>query len=47
MIVGPKGVKQGEIELKNRATGERLTLSPEAAMNRLRDSVAEIAKEAA
>ena len=30
LIVGPKGVKSGEVELKNRATGERETLTIEA-----------------
>ena len=35
LIVGPKGLKQGEVELKDRNTGERETLSPEAAVNRL------------
>jgi len=35
IIVGPKGVDQGEFELKNRATGERETLSPDAILNRM------------
>jgi prolyl-tRNA synthetase len=35
VIVGPKGVERGEIEIKRRATGERETLSAEAAMNRI------------
>ncbi len=35
LIIGPKGLAQGEVELKRRATGERLVLSPEAAINRL------------
>lgn len=34
IIVGPKGVAQGEFELKNRATGERESLTPEAVLNR-------------
>ncbi len=35
LIVGPKGLKQGEVEIKHRASGERETLSPEEALNRL------------
>ncbi|WP_310620446.1 proline--tRNA ligase [Flexibacterium corallicola] len=35
VIVGPRGLKSGEVELKNRATGERVTLSPEAAVSKL------------
>ena len=35
LIVGPRGVKSGEIEVKDRRTGERETLPPEAAVNRL------------
>ena len=35
LIVGPRGLKQGEVEIKRRATGERETLTPEAALNRI------------
>jgi prolyl-tRNA synthetase len=35
LIVGPKGLKSGEIEVKERKTGERMTMSPEAAVKRL------------
>jgi prolyl-tRNA synthetase len=35
MIVGPRGVKAGTVELKNRATGEREELSVEAALARM------------
>ena len=35
VIVGPKGAARGEVEMKRRATGERETLSLEAALNRL------------
>ncbi len=35
VIVGPRGLKQGEIELKNRRNGKREILSPEAALNKL------------
>ena len=35
LVVGPRGLKSGVVELKNRATGERVELSPEAALNRL------------
>ncbi len=36
-IVGPKGLAEGRIELKNRRSGERLSLSPEEAFNKLRE----------
>jgi len=35
VVVGPRGVKQGVVELKRRATGEREELSPEALLDRL------------
>lgn len=35
LIVGPRGLKTGEVELKNRASGERESLSLEAAVNKL------------
>jgi prolyl-tRNA synthetase len=35
LIVGPKGLKGGEVELKHRKSGAREMLSPEAAMMRL------------
>ena len=35
LIVGPRGLATGEVELKRRATGERETISLEAAINRL------------
>ena len=35
LVVGPRGLKSGVVELKNRATGERIELSPEAALNKL------------
>ncbi|HMM14172.1 MAG TPA: proline--tRNA ligase [Parvibaculum sp.] len=35
LVVGPRGLKNGVVELKNRATGERVELSPEAALNKL------------
>ncbi len=35
LVVGPRGVKEGVIELKNRATGERSELAPDAALQRL------------
>ncbi|HUD50214.1 proline--tRNA ligase [Parvibaculum sp.] len=35
LVVGPRGLKSGVVELKNRATGERVELSPEAALNKL------------
>ena len=35
LIVGPKGVERGVVELKNRPTGERQELSAESALARL------------
>ncbi|MEP2944051.1 MAG: proline--tRNA ligase [Hyphomicrobiales bacterium] len=35
IIVGPRGLKDGVVELKNRATGERETLTIEAVLNKL------------
>jgi prolyl-tRNA synthetase len=34
MIIGPRGVAAGEIEIKNRRTGERETMPIEAAAKR-------------
>jgi prolyl-tRNA synthetase len=39
MIVGPKGLKSGEIEVKERKSGERMTMTPDAAMKRLAELV--------
>lgn len=36
VVIGPKGVKAGMVELKHRRSGERLELSPEAALNKLK-----------
>ena len=35
VIVGPRGLKNGVVELKNRATGEREELSLESALAKL------------
>lgn len=35
LVVGPKGVAKGMVELKNRRTGERVELSPEDALAKL------------
>ena len=35
VIVGPKGLERGEVEVKRRATGARETMSLEAAVNRM------------
>jgi prolyl-tRNA synthetase len=35
LIIGPRGVKAGVVELKNRASGEREELSLDAALNRI------------
>jgi prolyl-tRNA synthetase len=34
-VIGPRGVKQGIVELKSRASGERTELTPEAVVARL------------
>ena len=47
VIVGPKGVASGEIELKERATGVRHSITFDAALNRLVSSAEESRKEAA
>jgi prolyl-tRNA synthetase len=39
LIIGPKGLKSGEIELKERKSGERMNLAPEAAVKRLAELV--------
>jgi prolyl-tRNA synthetase len=35
LIVGPKGVKGGEVEVKERRSGERINVAPDAAVKRL------------
>ena len=35
IVVGPRGVKNGVVEFKNRASGEREEISAESAMARL------------
>ncbi|MCZ8187780.1 MAG: proline--tRNA ligase [Beijerinckiaceae bacterium] len=35
IIVGPKGLAEGKVELKRRATGERVLMSPEDAVERI------------
>ena len=35
VVVGPRGIKNNEIEVKNRATGERESLSPDEVISRL------------
>jgi prolyl-tRNA synthetase len=39
LILGPKGLKGGEVELKERKSGSRTSLSPDAALKRLIDEV--------
>ena len=39
LIVGPKGLKQGEVEVKDRRSGAREALSPEAAVARLAGTI--------
>lgn len=38
VIVGPKGLANGEVEVKHRATGERTTLALDAAINKLQQT---------
>ena len=38
IIVGPRGLKQGEVEIKRRATGDRQSVTPEAAFKRIVDT---------
>jgi len=47
LVVGPKGIKSGEVELKERRTGAKHNLSFDAALNRLTASAATQGKEAA
>jgi len=47
IIVGPKGVAAGEVELKERATSARHSLTFESALNRLVKSTTEARREAA
>ena len=46
LVVGPKGLASGEIELKERSTGARHSLTFDSAFNRLLASQAEAKKEA-
>jgi prolyl-tRNA synthetase len=39
LIVGPKGLKSGEVEIKERKSGERATLSLDAALRKLSDLI--------
>jgi len=39
LIMGPKGLKSGEVELKERKSGGRTSLSPDAALKRLVEQV--------
>ena len=47
VVVGPKGLASGEVELKERATGARHSLTFDAALNRLKASAEESRREAA
>ncbi len=39
LIVGPKGLKSGEVEVKERKSGERASVSPDTALKRLVEQV--------
>lgn len=41
MVIGPRGLKEGEAEIKNRATGEKETLPLDAAVNKLVSAIKE------
>jgi prolyl-tRNA synthetase len=47
LIVGPKGLKAGETELKERATGARHSLTFDAALNTLVDKAKQAGKDGA
>jgi prolyl-tRNA synthetase len=47
LVVGPKGIKSGEVELKERRTGSKHNLGFDAALNRLTKSAATQGREAA
>jgi prolyl-tRNA synthetase len=47
IVVGPKGLASGKVELKERATGARHSLTFDAALNRLVQSATEARREAA
>ncbi len=36
IVIGPRGVKDGVVEFKNRKTGERVEISPDETLNRLK-----------
>lgn len=40
VVIGPRGLKEGIVEVKDRATGERQNLSPDAALNLLIEAFA-------
>jgi prolyl-tRNA synthetase len=35
LVVGPRGLANGTVELKRRASGERIELAPDAALTKL------------
>ena len=39
VIVGPKGLKSGEVEVKERKSGERMSMAPDAAVKRVSELV--------
>ena len=39
LIVGPKGLKSGEVEVKERKSGERVSVTPDAAVKRLVEQI--------
>ena len=47
LVVGPKGLKAGEIEVKERATGARHSLTFDASLNMLVDKAEQAKREAA
>jgi len=43
LVVGPRGLKEGIVEVKDRASSERQNLSPDAAIQFVIDQYADIA----
>jgi prolyl-tRNA synthetase len=35
VVVGPRGLAEGKVEVKNRRSGEKVMLSPDEALNKL------------
>ncbi|MGB1418883.1 MAG: His/Gly/Thr/Pro-type tRNA ligase C-terminal domain-containing protein [Candidatus Puniceispirillaceae bacterium] len=40
IVIGPRGMANGVVEVKNRATGEAVEVSPESALSMVMDGAA-------